>query len=104
MKKQIVYIAGPILNAPNYKRVFAEAAEVLARHGYKVINPAEIDRVLVGADITEEDYKAADMMLLKMADIMYMLPGWEKSVGARAERDWMLSRRRPVKQFREVPG
>ena len=38
----------------------------------------------------------ADTRLLELADVICMLPGWEHSIGAKQERDWMLRHNREV--------
>jgi len=104
------YLAGPMSGIPefNYPAFHAEAATLRAK-GYAVFSPAEIDIVYHGKDISrgnasgcilrakEEhgfDRKKAlwrDLEQIFWADehrgvdIVFMMPGWEKSTGATLE-------------------
>jgi Domain of unknown function (DUF4406) len=94
-----IYVAGPMSGLPDFNRpAFNEAAEALRDGGWIVFNPAENDinvfgsteaadkafladrtaalRVMLGADLN---------WICSEADSIAMLPGWEKSLGARAE-------------------
>lgn len=88
----LVYIAGPVSNMPNYNReAFMDADEALARHGFRVCNPAFIgDEVFrhfekVNRDPTWADFMRACVPKLAGCDCVLMLEGWEKSKGAKWE-------------------
>jgi len=92
-----VYLAGPMTGLPEFNfPAFDEAARLLEAQGYKVFNPAQMDRD-VGFDpsSTQVDDKflrdalRRDLAAICDADAIAMLPGWEKSGGARIE--WMLA-------------
>lgn len=83
----------PLFNFP----AFDEAADRLAALGHDVINPAQLDRD-VGFDPSESetvskeflrDALRRDLTALCDADAIAMLPGWERSGGARVE--WALA-------------
>lgn len=96
-----VYIAGPMRNHAQYNfPAFDAAAEKLRAEGYKVINPADMDRESglcpsklpddwdwstypPGTDASE--FVDRDLDALATCDAIYMLPGWEDSQGASAE-------------------
>ena len=90
------YIAGPMRGYPSYNfPAFYAAEESVAELGFAPINPARID-VDKGFDpSTPEDKLTPSMMaefierdveaILKEADAIYMLKGWERSTGATAE-------------------
>ena len=96
-----VYIAGGMRGKPLYGfPEFDAAAEKLRAEGYKVINPADLDREAgfcpttlpddwdwstypPGTDASE--FVERDLDALATCDAIYMLPGWEESQGATAE-------------------
>jgi hypothetical protein len=68
----------PELNFP----VFHEAAALLRSQGHEVFSPAEIDN-------PTDDRKALEIELAwicRHAEAIALLPGWENSRGAKAER------------------
>jgi hypothetical protein len=78
-----IYIAGPMSGLPELNfPTFHAAAAVLREQGFTVINPAEINPD-VGADWAE--CMRADIAQLVTCDTIYLLPGWEKSRGAKLE-------------------
>jgi len=92
-----VYLAGPMTGVPEFNfPAFDQAAGVLEGLGYKVSNPAQMDRD-VGFDpsstqVSNEFLRDAlrrDLAAICDADTIAMLPGWEKSGGAKIE--WMLA-------------
>jgi nucleoside 2-deoxyribosyltransferase len=93
MKKLKVYIAGPMRGyEKNNHDAFDKAEATLLKKGiWNPINPAAIDRfegVDPHNDLTKKELKEAlarDFNLIFTCDCMYMLLGWEKSMGARAE-------------------
>jgi hypothetical protein len=85
-----VYISGQITGKKDYKERFEAAEKSLTAKGYKVINPAKLAEVLPD-DLIHEEYMAIDMVLLTIADAIYMLEGWTDSSGARKEFQRALS-------------
>lgn len=102
-----VYLAGPMRGIPEFNfPAFHAAAAQLRAEGYEVFNPAERDEADFGkvpapkgcehqfaADVglTTEQLRrrvfAADTAwICDHADAIALLPGWENSKGARAER------------------
>jgi len=102
-----VYIAGPMRGYPNFNfAAFFSAEKELKEEGFDLIfNPARKDEEDYGKDfakgnldgnleqLTEEtgfnlrEALAIDLdWICKYATHIYMLPGWEKSAGATAER------------------
>jgi len=94
-----IYLAGPMGGYPDLNhKAFNEAAEALREDGWDVFNPADLDVEVYGTveeaekAMTENrqeflrDALAADLQFICIeADAIAMLPGWEKSYGARAE-------------------
>jgi hypothetical protein len=101
-----IYLAGPMRGIPHFNfPAFYKAAEHLRRLGFEVFNPADRDNEHHGTDISAgnidgcEDRAArehgfslrealgADLAwICAYADAVALLPGWENSAGARAER------------------
>jgi hypothetical protein len=80
-----IYISGPMtgIHEFNYP-AFNEAARLLRERGYDVVNPADNG---VPRDAAWSDHMRADIIELMKCDAMAMLPGWERSVGAKIETD-----------------
>ncbi|EIY4766799.1 DUF4406 domain-containing protein [Vibrio cholerae] len=84
MKRNIIYIAGPITTGggtveKNLAR-FHQAAQELDKQGYIVLNPATLPQ---GLD--EEHYMDICCAMVRSADTLFMLKGWAHSDGANAE-------------------
>lgn len=89
-----LYLAGPMRGYDQFNfPAFQDAAVRLRRAGWIILSPAERDiaegfdptlNSLDGFDV--EAAMAADFGMILKADGIVLLPGWEKSKGARAER------------------
>ena len=76
-----IYIAGPMSGLPNFNRdAFNAEAHRLLGLGYVALNPA-----ILPDGLEQHQYMAICIEMVKMADQLVMLPGWERSAGARAE-------------------
>lgn len=84
MKTETIYLAGPVSNMPDLNRqAFADATRQLRGMGYIVRNPHEIC-----AGMKSEDWCLCLRKCVKElmdCDILLLLAGWDKSVGARLE-------------------
>ena len=106
MSKGCIYIAGPMTGIPKFNcHAFDRAARVFEDYGFDVVNPAQEDRDRWGEDFFHHcptgDPKEIDNMGIEFSlrevlghdlkliadkcDHIYMLAGWEKSTGAKAE-------------------
>jgi len=102
-----VYIAGPMRNVPNFNSsTFRTAAANLRAEGHVVFNPAEHDEEVFGKirsrtgievglarkaglttmELRREVFATDTKWICDHADAIYLLPGWEQSRGATAER------------------
>jgi len=78
----IIYISGPMSGYPEHNfPAFHDAAARLRAQGYDVINPAEIEQ----PDLSWEACMRKDIAELMRADAIALLPGWQRSRGARME-------------------
>lgn len=91
-REAIAYLSGPMRGIADYNfPAFDEARNwALSSTGYVVISPADVDRAMGGqTDLLPVEYAIRDTTLLTSMipdrDIVFLLPGWRQSVGARAE-------------------
>lgn len=75
-----VYIAGRISGYEGYKEHFKREQLKLEADGHVVLNPAELPKGL-----NQEEYMRICISMLYVCDCIYMLAGWEFSVGATIE-------------------
>lgn len=76
-----VYVSGRIKDYEGYLEHFAEGCRKVADAGHRPVNPCELGE----PDMTYEEFMRTDLRALLHCDAIYMLDGWEKSVGARCE-------------------
>lgn len=101
-----IYVAGPMRGIPEFNfPAFNAAAAKLRAEGHEVFNPAEKDNERHGTDISKgnatgdeslatqqhgfnlREALALDLeFICRQADAIALLPGWENSKGANAER------------------
>lgn len=86
-----VYIAGPISGTTDYIERFSKAAEQLREMGHDPINPAA-ESADLPADIPYESLLFIGLGLLASCNCIYLLKGWEKSIGANREYGFALGR------------
>lgn len=94
----LYYIAGPMTGYPELNLpAFHAAKEFLQSEGNRAITPADLDSVF-GFDAAKLDFTIRiDFEAVMQCDSIYMLRGWEKSVGARAEHAIAVWRGIPVR-------
>lgn len=85
-----IYLAGPMRGIPefNFPAFDAEAAKLRAE-GHVVFSPADGDRwlTLTGRPVEPRTcFELDTQWICRHADTIALLPGWERSSGARAER------------------
>lgn len=92
---KIVYLSGRISGNENYKQDFSSAELFLSKMGYVVLNPSNLDMIADG--LTCENYMKICYRLVDVADIIFMVSGWQKSKGANAELSYAKSLGKEVK-------
>lgn len=73
-----IYIAGPITGHLDYRKKFKKAENELIKKGHTVINPAYLPDGL-------KDYMPICKAMIDQSDALYMLEGYDNSVGAKEE-------------------
>ena len=82
----IVYLSGPISGDPDFREAFANAKKDLEEEGvYEVINPAVLVDLAPPGVLGYEDYMSMDEDMICKADVLVLLPGWQKSPGCNRE-------------------
>ena len=86
---KIVYLSGYINGNENCFGDFKSAELFLVERGYMVVNPTRLDEV--AKELTAEQYMQICYRLIDIADIIFMVSGWQKSKGANAELSYAKS-------------
>lgn len=85
-----VYISGPINGVEGYIDNFNAAEKYLLDEGYEVINPVAVSAVI--PEMEYEQLMAIDLILLAMCESIYMMKGWNKSLGCNREYGYAIAR------------
>lgn len=84
-----IYIAGPMRGYPELNfPAFHDAADRFRRAGYIVRNPVEIGMEAFGPNpeaVSPGEFLREDIRIVLDCDAMALLPGWDKSTGAKCE-------------------
>ena len=80
MGKTVFYLSGPITGVERYWEAFEAAEDALVTQGHIVLNPAKLPD-----GMTKQQYMLINIAQITAADVVYFLPGWQASAGARLE-------------------
>ena len=87
-----IYIAGPMTGLPGYNYpAFRAAAAGFRIAGMEVVSPVELgEKYGTPDDIAADPAKLADLLIEELdaipnCDLIALLPGWERSHGAKKE-------------------
>ena len=93
-KLPTLYIAGPMSGLPDFNYpAFRDAASILAKAGYGVLNPADNEGkrdVIALPHAPWSWYMRRSLEQIAVADGMAVLPRWQNSKGASLEVDLAL--------------
>lgn len=89
----LVYVSGQITGVKNSRERFGAASELLERRGYEALNPYSVSPCTDGSceewpgnprsnGHTWACWLRFDLVALLQCDMIFTLPGWEKSRGA----------------------
>jgi hypothetical protein len=95
-----VYISGPIEKDPDHAEKFAAAFVEISRAGHNPVSPVDTGRALkyrMGREPTWQEYMREDIKALMDCDGIFMLDGWNRSKGARVEKE--LAEELEIKQI-----
>lgn len=84
-----IYIAGPITGHLDYREKFAEAEKKLVSMGHIAINPSFLPPGL-------KDYMPTCKAMIDQAEAIYLLDGWEYSIGAKEENEYAKETRKTI--------
>lgn len=90
-----IYIAGKITGLPRMEVVskFREAFVTLTSEGHTVFQPTVLP---LYANVSHEDYMHVCFSMIDICDAVYMLSDWQRSVGARMERQYAMDCHRKI--------
>lgn len=86
-----IYISGPITGNENYKKQFEEAEELIKSIHAEPVNPAKNPEGL-----TYKEYIDLGLNQLMGCDMIFLLPGHDRSRGACLEKAYARTVRMPI--------
>ncbi len=89
-------IAGKITCNKNYKEEFQKAEEYLKSQGYIVMNPA-----ILNSGFEQKDYLHVCMAMIDICEVIFFLPNWINSVGAKKEMKYSRWNEKEIKFLKE---
>ena len=100
-KQIVVYVAGPYRSEKGEYYVrqniqnAEEAAVYIWQQGAVALCPHK-NTAGFGGVVEDSHFLAGDLTLLSRCDAVFLLEGWEKSIGSRREREYAINTSVPV--------
>ena len=88
------YIAGKITGDSEYKEKFRKAKAELEKSNFRVIVPS-----VLPAGLSKADYMRICFAMIDCAHVVYFLPDWQQSEGAKVEKAYCDYVGKPVLFF-----
>ena len=82
-EKKVIYIAGPITGVERYWEAFERAEDEIRAKGHIPLTPTRIPW-----DLSNDKAMKICLAMIDQADVVYFLPGWDESKGARLEMSY----------------
>jgi hypothetical protein len=108
--RPFIYVSGPFSSDDNIhgvERNILAASEIAAtayQKGWAVHCPHKNNKDFQHLKgLTWKDWMESDFKIVSRCDALLMIPGWEKSPGARMERQFAQDRGLPVYEFPNIP-
>ncbi len=92
MKGKIVYISGAISSDPNFKIKFDAAEKLCLERGARIV----LNPTILPPGWEYQDYMEHCLLMVRRAEVLFMLPDWQKSFGAKAELAYAESLRKEI--------
>jgi hypothetical protein len=90
----IIYIAGPMTGLPKFNAPAFKAMEIaLSAKGHTVLSPANVVPMCNPEYIPHEGYMQICLSMLCLCNAIFMLNGWQNSMGAKRELKAALNRK-----------
>lgn len=100
-----IYVAGPMTGLPDWNRAEFEKAELeLSDQNHTVLNPARHIPLCNPDAIPHSAYMLISLAMVDCCEAVYMLDGWERSKGARREKEYAERRGLKLMYQTEVGG
>jgi len=89
-----VFISGAISSDPHYIQKFRDAAMILVKQGYTVMNPAVLPH-----GFEQDEYLHICEGMIDVCDGVVFLPDWKQSQGSTWERKYSIFKCKKIGEF-----